>query len=85
VVGSVLLTLLCFIREQCIKVNESIYAYDLNEPLIYMYKNIQTQHEELFEEKDTSFVKYTINGFNIEDHNDLFQMIHNLTNQNKKL
>lgn len=215
--GSVLITLLCFIREQRIKVNGSIYAYDLNEPLIYMYKNIQTQHEELFEEivllinefnsckngelnrdpknlnealqsqenyyywtrkrynnlndqeknsllgsalfiflnktcfrgvfrvgpngfnvpygnyknpeiinkdhldqihsliqcvifqcsdfhqslqtieendfvyidppyapeKDTSFVKYTINGFNIEDHNDLFQMIHNLTNQNK--
>ena len=217
--GSVLITLLCFIREQRIKVNGSIYAYDLNEPLIYMYKNIQTHHEELFDEivllinefntckngelnrdpknlnealqsqenyyywtrkrynnlndqeknsllgsalfiflnktcfrgvfrvgpngfnvpygnyknpeiinkdhldqihsliqcvifqctdfhqslqtieendfvyidppyapeKDTSFVKYTINGFNIEDHNDLFQMIHNLTNQNKKI
>ena len=39
--GSVLITLLCFIREQRIKVNGSIYAYDLNEPLIYMYKNIQ--------------------------------------------
>lgn len=46
--GSVLLTLLTFIKEEIIKVNGNIYAYDLNEPLIYVYKNIQSNHNELY-------------------------------------
>jgi DNA adenine methylase len=33
----------------------------------------------------TSFVKYTENGFNIDNHNNLFKLIHKLTNTNKKM
>lgn len=46
--GSVLLTLLTFVKEGIIQIRGNIYAYDLNEPLIYMYKNIQTNHNELY-------------------------------------
>ena len=47
--GSVLLTLLSYVKSGIIKVHGSIYAYDLNEPLIYIYKNIQTNHNQLYE------------------------------------
>ena len=40
--GSVLLTLLSYVKSGIIKIQGNIYAYDLNEPLIYIYKNIQT-------------------------------------------
>jgi DNA adenine methylase len=46
--GSVLLTLLCYVKSGIIKLHGNIYAYDLNEPLIYVYKNIQTCHNELY-------------------------------------
>lgn len=46
--GSVLLTLLSYVKGGVIKVHGNIYAYDLNEPLIYIYKNIQAQHNELY-------------------------------------
>ena len=46
--GSVLLTLLMSIKNEIIKVNGNIYAYDLNESLIYKYKNIQTQHNDVY-------------------------------------
>jgi site-specific DNA-adenine methylase len=36
-------------------------------------------------ETDTSFVGYTENGFNIENHQHLFGLIHILTNANKKI
>ena len=47
--GSVLLTLLSYVKNDIIKINGNIYAYDLNEPLIYIYKNIQTSHNQLYE------------------------------------
>ena len=47
--GSVLLTLLSYIKNGIIKVEGNIYAYDLNEPLIYLYKNIQMYHNELYD------------------------------------
>ena len=47
--GSVLLTLLSYVKSGIIKIHGNIYAYDLNEPLIYMYKNIQTNHIELYD------------------------------------
>ena len=47
--GSVLLTLLSYVKKGIIKINGGIYAYDANEPLIYMYKNIQTRHIELYD------------------------------------
>ena len=46
--GSVLFALLSYIREGIIKINGNIYAYDINESLIYMYKNIQLFHTELY-------------------------------------
>lgn len=48
--GSVLLALLSYVKSGTIKIQGSIYAYDLNETLIYMYKNIQTHHNELYDE-----------------------------------
>ena len=46
--GSVLLTLLSYVKNDIIKIHGNIYAYDLNESLIYIYKNIQTHHNELY-------------------------------------
>jgi len=46
--GSVLLALLTYVKNGIIKINGNIYAYDLNEPLIYVYKNIQSQHTDLY-------------------------------------
>jgi len=46
--GSVLITLLSFVKAGLIKISGKIYAYDLNEVLIHMYKNIQTQHNALY-------------------------------------
>jgi len=48
--GSVLLALLCYARSGAIKIQGNIYAYDLNEPLIWVYKNIQTRPTEVFTE-----------------------------------
>ena len=47
--GSVLLTLLSYVKCGIIKIHGNIYAYDLNEPLIYIYKNIQTHYNELYD------------------------------------
>ena len=47
--GSVLLALLTYVKNGIIKINGNIYAYDLNDALICMYKNIQTNHNELYE------------------------------------
>jgi DNA adenine methylase len=47
--GSVLLTLLSYVKSGLIKVHGNIYAHDLNEPLIYIYKNIQTNHNQLYD------------------------------------
>jgi DNA adenine methylase len=46
--GSVLLSFLSYVKNENIKINGDIYAYDINEPLIYMYKNIQQRHNELY-------------------------------------
>ena len=39
--SSVLLSLLSYVKNGIIKIHGNIYAYDLNEPLIHVYKNIQ--------------------------------------------
>jgi DNA adenine methylase len=57
--GSVLLTLLSYVKNGIIKIHGNIYAYDLNEPLIYIYKNIQTNHTKLYTE-----IQYLITEFN---------------------
>jgi DNA adenine methylase len=46
--GSVLLAVLSYVKNGVIKIDGNIYAYDLNEVLIYLYKNIQTNHNELY-------------------------------------
>jgi DNA adenine methylase len=57
--GSVLLALLSYVKMGNIKINGKIYAYDINEPLIYMYKNIQSNHNELYNE-----IRLLIEDFN---------------------
>lgn len=47
--GSVLFAVLSYVKNGIIKIHGNIHAYDLNEPLIYMYKNIQTRHNELYD------------------------------------
>jgi DNA adenine methylase len=46
--GSVLLAVLSYIKNGIIKLKGKVYAYDLNDTLINMYKNIQSNHIELF-------------------------------------
>ena len=48
--GSVLLGLLSRVKSGNIIVQGKIYAYDINEPLVYVYKNIQSSHKELLVE-----------------------------------
>jgi len=56
--GSVLLTLLSYVKNGIIKIHGNIYAYDLNEPLIYIYKNIKTYHIELYKEIQTIITEF---------------------------
>jgi DNA adenine methylase len=62
--GSVLLSLLTYVKNGIIKMKGNIYAYDLNEPLIYVYKNIQTNHIELYDEIQKIIIEFNscING-----------------------
>jgi DNA adenine methylase len=57
--GSVLLMMLSLVKSGHICLHGNIYAYDLNEPLIYMYKNIQSKHDDLYDK-----IKYLIDEFN---------------------
>jgi DNA adenine methylase len=57
--GSVLLMMLSLVKNGHICIHGNIYAYDLNEPLIYMYKNIQSNHNDLYDK-----IKYLIDEFN---------------------
>jgi DNA adenine methylase len=56
--GSVLITLLSYVKNGIIKIDGNIYAYDINEALVYIYKNIQSKHNELYNE-----IKILINEF----------------------
>jgi DNA adenine methylase len=46
--GSVLLALLSYQRQGKIRVREAIYAYDINNKLINLFKNVQNNHEQLY-------------------------------------
>jgi DNA adenine methylase len=60
--GSVLFGLLNEIQKNNIIVKGNLYAYDVNEPLIYLYKNIQEKPNELYKE-----ICKLIEEFNIYD------------------
>lgn len=56
--GSVLLGILSWSRQNKIKIRGKVFAYDSNEPLIYLYKNIQYRHHSLFTEVETLASQY---------------------------
>lgn len=56
--GSVLLALLSYQKDKRILVKHKIYAYDLNEDLIHLYKNIQKKPSELFVHLKHYFEEY---------------------------
>ena len=60
--GSVLLALLSYVKQDIIKIKGRIYAYDLNEPLIYMYKNIQERPIELYNEIQRIITEFNVCG-----------------------
>ena len=51
--GSVLLGVLSYIKSGEIRIHGNVFAYDLNEPLIYLYKNIQLYHDDLYHQVET--------------------------------
>jgi DNA adenine methylase len=58
--GSVLLTFISYVNDGKIKLDGKIYAYDLNEPLIYVYKNIQENPEKLYNYLQTIISKLNL-------------------------
>jgi len=60
--GSVLFMLLSYVKAGVIKITGTIYAYDLNEPLIYVYKNIQSSYNELYIETQKLIKEYNTCG-----------------------
>ena len=46
--GSVLLAVLSLQKQNMIDIEQNIYAYDINETLIYVFKNIQSNKDRLF-------------------------------------
>jgi len=60
--GSVLFALLSYVKNGAIKLHGNLYAYDLNEPLIYMYKNIQTNHNALYNELQNIITDFNLCG-----------------------
>jgi len=60
--GSVLLALLDYIKKDLIKIKGEIYAYDVNEILIHMYKNIQSNHLALYNELQLLIVDFNSSG-----------------------
>jgi DNA adenine methylase len=57
--GSVLFALLYYKKEGIINVSGNIYAYDVNDALIHMYKNIQTNYIDLYDK-----IQYYIQEYN---------------------
>ena len=58
--GSVLLAFLDYVKKCIINIKGVIYSYDINEVLIYMYKNIQNNHLELY-----NHLQLLISDFNL--------------------
>ena len=60
--GSVLLALLSMRQTGAIEIVGDVYAYDLNEPLLYVYKNIQSNPGELYAKIQELIADYTSCG-----------------------
>jgi len=58
--ASVCLGLLEYKKKGLIEIKGNIFAYDINEPLIYFYKNIQNNHQILYDELITKMIKKVI-------------------------
>ena len=56
--GSVLLALLSYQKEKLIDIKGSIFAYDINEALINVYKNMQSNPEELYKVLEEILTEY---------------------------
>jgi DNA adenine methylase len=56
--GSVLFALLSHSKNGRLHIHGNIYAYDINEPLIYIYKNIQTHHNELYDKLQNIIIEF---------------------------
>lgn len=56
--GSVLLAMLAAVKAGHIRVQEKIYAYDVNEALIAVYKNIQMHPHELYDQLQKIIVPF---------------------------
>jgi DNA adenine methylase len=56
--GSVLIAFLLYVKNGIIKMNGNVYAHDVNEPLISVYKNIQSNHNELYEEIQKLIIEF---------------------------
>ena len=62
--GSVLLAVLSLQKQNLIKINEKIYAYDINSILINVFKNVQSKKDELYKHVDFYINEYDkINGY----------------------
>ena len=57
--GSVLLALLTYVKKGIITITGYVYAYDVNEQLISLYKNIQMNHIELYDKVQEFIKEYT--------------------------
>jgi DNA adenine methylase len=56
--GSVLFAVLSYVKNGTIKIHGNVHAYDVNEPLIHIYKNIQTRHHELYATLQTIITEF---------------------------
>ncbi len=65
--GSVLLALLCKVKNKDITIRGKIQAYDLNETLIYFYKNIQSNPEKVYNHTITLVDNYTSKSIELKE------------------
>ena len=67
--GSVLFALLSLEKQNKVTIKKKIYAYDLNETLIGLYKNVQTNKDELYRKVESLVKEYDGCSGNITNRN----------------